>query len=407
MKSPGLHPEPLNTKLWFHVGEGSMTDRAIEASLDTSTGGVRLTAADGADEVKLHPIWLRERSREAEAFDPQTRQRLFDPPWLPLDLAVTDLQRPDADALRLAFSDGHTCRLSLARLAAEAGLTPDPEAPPGPRPWDASLGERPEADWRALADPGVFRELLAGYFRTGFCLVQGTPTDPGTLHDIARTFGTVRDTNFGPIFDVRTEAKPIDLAYTGRALSAHTDNPYRQPVPGIQILHCLVNEVAGGQSTLVDGFAVAERMAAETPELHDVLAHTTLTFRFESDNDILVNRGPMIERDAAGTLRRVRYSTRLDYVPALPPGDLDLYYRARRRLAELLADPAFEIRFRLEPGTALIMDNHRLLHGRTGFDTGGGHRHLQGCYIDHDGPGSRYRVLCRDAGGGHASIAAQ
>ena len=40
----------------------------------------------------------------------------------------------------------------------------------------------------------------------------------------------------------------------------------------------------------------------------------------------------------------------------------------------------------------LMMDNQRLLHGRTAFQQGG-ERHLQGCYIDHDGPDSRLRVL--------------
>jgi gamma-butyrobetaine dioxygenase len=33
------------------------------------------------------------------------------------------------------------------------------------------------------------------------------------------------------------------------------------------------------------------------------------------------------------------------------------------------------------------------LHGRTAFDPSEGHRQLQGCYIDRDGPRSRYRVL--------------
>jgi gamma-butyrobetaine dioxygenase len=41
------------------------------------------------------------------------------------------------------------------------------------------------------------------------------------------------------------------------------------------------------------------------------------------------------------------------------------------------------------------MDNRRLLHGRTAFDTREGLRHLQGCYIDVDGPRSVYRVLRR------------
>jgi gamma-butyrobetaine dioxygenase len=42
-----------------------------------------------------------------------------------------------------------------------------------------------------------------------------------------------------------------------------------------------------------------------------------------------------------------------------------------------------------------MFDNRRLLHGRTSFDTREGERHLQGCYIDSDGPRSFYRMLNR------------
>jgi gamma-butyrobetaine dioxygenase len=74
---------------------------------------------------------------------------------------------------------------------------------------------------------------------------------------------------------------------------------------------------------------------------------------------------------------------------------LDGYYRARRAFDHLLRSPRFEIRFLLDAGELLLMDNRRLLHGRTGFDPAEGLRHLQGCYIDIDGPRSLYRVLRR------------
>jgi len=54
----------------------------------------------------------------------------------------------------------------------------------------------------------------------------------------------------------------------------------------------------------------------------------------------------------------------------------------------------------------VMFDNCRLLHGRTGFDPAEGLRHLQGCYIDIDGPRSLYRVLrrrLRDAGAARRS----
>lgn len=49
----------------------------------------------------------------------------------------------------------------------------------------------------------------------------------------------------------------------------------------------------------------------------------------------------------------------------------------------------------------MFMDNHRVLHARTAFDPTSGHRHLQGCYIEHDGPDTRYRLAVRHVTGAH------
>jgi gamma-butyrobetaine dioxygenase len=42
-----------------------------------------------------------------------------------------------------------------------------------------------------------------------------------------------------------------------------------------------------------------------------------------------------------------------------------------------------------------MVDNRRVLHGRTGFRSGG-ERHLQSCYIERDEFTSRLRVLDRE-----------
>jgi gamma-butyrobetaine dioxygenase len=47
------------------------------------------------------------------------------------------------------------------------------------------------------------------------------------------------------------------------AIGPHTDNPYRDPVPTVQMLHCLASAAEGGDSGLVDGFAAARLMRAE------------------------------------------------------------------------------------------------------------------------------------------------
>ena len=42
-----------------------------------------------------------------------------------------------------------------------------------------------------------------------------------------------------------------------------------------------------------------------------------------------------------------------------------------------------------------MMDNYRLLHGRTSYDPNEGERFLQGCYIDYDSTEGKLRHLRR------------
>ena len=392
----GPHADGSRAPTFAVPADGSVAAAfASEVSLDPECGGVRLTIAPGQT-VALHPLWLRERSQAPGAIDPANFQRLFEPSELPLDLTVVAAGIGPHGSLSVRFSDGHATDLSLASIAVEAGLAADSSTPPCPIAWRSDMDARPMAHWDSLDDPVVLRGLLAGFFRYGFCLVSGTPREPGSLESIAGRFGYIRDTNFGRLFNVITRPQPVDLAYTGLALAAHADNPYRNPIPGIQLLHCLDTTVTGGNSTLVDGLALAEALRERDREAAEVIEATPVRFRFESRATILEAAGPLIERDAAGRFVRIRFSSRVDYVPPLPPARLALYYRGRQLLFRLAADPAFQIDFRLEPGMAMMMDNHRVLHGRAAFDPTEGHRHLQGCYIDHDGPESLYRVLCRD-----------
>ena len=55
-------------------------------------------------------------------------------------------------------------------------------------------------------------------------------------------------------------------------------------------------------------------------------------------------------------------------------------------------NPQNQIKIRLEPGEAVLVDNHRVLHGRTGFS---GARHLQLCSVNRDTFLSEMRVLER------------
>ena len=193
----------------------------------------------------------------------------------------------------------------------------------------------------------------------------------------------MRETNYGKLFDVVTEETPENLANSGMGLGLHTDNPYRNPVPQLQLLHCLEASLEGGESVVVDGWAVAETLRAEAPEDFDLLTRHTIPFRFKARGVDLSACARVIEVSAHGAVSAVCYNNR-----SVAPFDLPLeimqdYYGAYRRFGRMLqTDERFQVSFRLAPGELFIVDNRRVLHGRKGF--GGGRRRLQGCYADTD-----------------------
>ena len=349
----------------------------------------------GGQRHAIHPIWLRERCQDASTLDLRTGQRLQDPSDIDPQLALAAVTQIEPGQFRVRFSDGHVADFLERDILAEAALPAGDHDLPAPRLWNSTLQLSRRARWSSQPSDDELADWLAQFLELGFVIFTQVPTQPGAILRVASAFGFTRETNFGALFDVRSIPEASDLAYTAVALDPHTDNPYRWPVPGVQLLHCLVNETSGGLSTLVDGFAAAEALRADDGEAFRLLSRTPVRFRYRDAATELVASAPPIELDVTGRVQAVHFSPRLDFVPLGPPAELASYYRARRAFDHLLRSPEFEIRFLLDAGELIMWDNRRLLHGRTGFDSAEGLRYLQGCYIDIDGPRSLYRVLRR------------
>lgn len=348
----------------------------------------------GASQTELPALWLRARSPDPSQRDTVTGQRLMNPHLLPDDLAVVQA-RFEGSQLYLAFSDGFAGLYDPAELEQGSVLS---EECPEPVAWRSDLQRQPVYAWPDLKDEATLLRAINDFITLGFLLVHQTPTQSDSIVEIAHRFGFIRTTNFGAFFEVYSRPGSNDLAYRPVALGPHTDNPYRTPVPGIQILQCLQNETSGGLSTLVDSLAVAEQVRREDPEGFALLSRIPVRFEYRDPTTQLIAVKPMIELDGQGNMTGVHYSPRLDDIPLMSQADTVAYHRARKRLGVLFEDPRYELRFKLNSGEMMMFDNNRVLHGRTAFNPEEGHRQLQGCYIDRDGPRSLYRVLKRKLG---------
>jgi len=235
---------------------------------------------------------------------------------------------------------------------------------------------------------------LANVRKYGFGKITNGPITEGALFKVIELFGYVRETNYGKHFEVRTEVNPSNLAFTGLALQAHTDNPYRDPVPTLQLLYCLESSAAGGENMLVDGFKAITRLREENEEYFDLLSNYSARFEYKNNKDVhLKSRRPIIELSSNGELLAIRFNNRsMSAVNDVPFDKMENWYSAYRRLGEIIDDPNMEITFRLNPGEAFIVDNTRVLHARKGY-SGTGKRWLQGCYSDKDGLNSAFYSL--------------
>jgi gamma-butyrobetaine hydroxylase len=337
---------------------------------------------------RFNALWLRDNCPCGECRH-ESGQRLLDTRSLPDDLDVVGVA--ENGAVEVTFSDGHVGRFDPAWLRLHgAGDEPQPQ-----RLWDAAIqDDLPSLPYDEVAGGGdALRRWLARVDELGFAILTGGPTEPETVLRTVELFGYVRETNYGRLFDVKTVVNPTNLAYTGLGLGAHTDNPYRDPTPTLQLLHCLASSAEGGENTLVDGFRVAQDLPIEDFEL---LSACDVTFRYADADAELETHTPVITADVRGDIESVHYNTRSAQPFRLPDDAVGEYYEAYQRFGRMLESPEYRIQFKLAPGDLFIVDNLRVLHGRTGYAASGGERHLQGCYADRDGLRSKLAVLSRE-----------
>ncbi len=343
---------------------------------------------------EIHPFWLRERVNGEKFIDKSTHQRLFDPTQLQENIQIKDLSLHN-DFLEVNFNDGASTKIAVIDIFKEFSNINEIKEIKKIK-WDSSFNEQNTFEfYENLFETNEMYKALINFYQYGFVIFKNVPTKDNFIVEFANSIGSVRRTNFGEFFNVQSKPNPNDLAYTSLNLAPHTDNPYRNPVPCIQILQCIENEVTGGLSTLVDGYTVSEKLKQDYSDYYKILTEVRVRFQFIDQTIVLEDWAEMIKLDESGNFKQVRFSPRLDFVPLLDKEQLELFYSARKKLSELFNSENYKIEFKLLPGDLLMMDNYRLLHGRTKYSANEGNRFLQGCYIDYDSIEGRLKHLKR------------
>ncbi len=274
------------------------------------------------------------------------------------------------------------------------------------RHWLDGAARAPQRDFGWLtfpelqSDPHARLTWLTRLLQDGIAFLSEVPRRHHAILEATAYMGYVPETNYGRVFDVRAVPQPENLAYSDLGLGLHTDNPYRDPVPGFQALHTLLAAPDGGDSLFADGFAIAEYLRTTEPGAFDTLARTPVPFCYRAAGVDLYAERPLIELSCTGQVTAVTYNNRAIRPVRLAASRCAEYYLAYRKFAALLRQPRLQMATRLNDGDLAVFDNRRVLHGRTGFASAQHPRHLQGCYLTRDSVYSETAVLRASLAGG-------
>ncbi|PJI46217.1 MAG: gamma-butyrobetaine dioxygenase [Pseudomonas sp.] len=347
----------------------------------------------------FHHQWLRDNCPCNECVYSVTREQVLEIIDVPANLAPARASL-DQGQLCIDWQDGHRSRFDPGWLRAHAyddeSRAERLAAHQTTRVWRRDFEVPVFQHDQLMDDDSALLEWMLALRDLGLSRVDGVPTAPGSLQRIAQRIAFIRETNFGVLFDVKSKAEAADSnAYTAFNLPLHTDLPTRELQPGLQFLHCLVNNADGGDSVFVDGFAIAQALRDEAPEDFRTLCEMPIEFRNKDRRSDYHCLAPVIALDARGEISEIRIANFLRGPFDAPAERMDALYHAWRAFLTLTRDPRFRLQQKLRAGQMWSFDNRRTLHARTAFDPASGERHLQGCYIDRDELLSRILVLQR------------
>ena len=328
--------------------------------------------------VTLPWIWVRDHSRDPTAYDADNAQRLVDTFAIGTDLRARRIDLED-DTVTVEWHGSTPPSALPGAVIAEAVSEPPSSARLWHRGGEPDVAPVGYADLDTEAGRDRWLDDIA---ELGFGLVRDVPPGRDAVVSLVGRIGYVRRTVFGDIWTLeRTAASHPDSAYGEATLEPHTDGSYAHDAPGLQLFVCQERTGDGGESVLVDGFAVADALRTTEPDAFATLTEVPVPGQYLEPGVHLRASRPTIRLDRTGAVDQVTFNN-YDRAPFhLAPDSMHRWYEAYGAFHDLVADRSRWWVQRLEPGDGLIVDNWRCLHGRTAFS---GTRVFEGCYINHE-----------------------
>lgn len=327
---------------------------------------------------QFHYIWLRDNSPSIPWVN---GQRTIDPLSIPAEPYPQKVHLNQRGEIEIIWAnDGHVSKFDPAWLR-QNDYSNGTQLKWQPQLWGSEkINSITKADYKEiLQDKAKLKDWLLSLNDDGIAVLENVSTEPDTILEVASQLGCLQETPWGKLCNIKTVENPNTTAFTNSEIFLHTDLVHLQAFPAYMLLHYLKTAPKGGDNTLVDGFKIAEALRQEAPDKFKLLSTLPMEFRFQYPDAALVGKGEIIHLDYLGKVKSIRFSSRSIQPFKLPSEIMKPYYEAYRTFAQMCNSDEYQIRVKFNSGDFLILDNHRVLHGRTEYT---GERWVQCAYLE-------------------------
>lgn len=245
----------------------------------------------------------------------------------------------------------------------------------------------------------------------GLIFIENVPDSREMVAKLATRIGPLQNTFYGLTWDVRSVPEAKNVAYTNQHLGFHMDLLYMGDVPKLQFLHCLKNSCEGGESIFADAIQAAQILAETDPAAFSTLSKFIVPYQYVHSDNIyyrgrsIIQSGESPNGPNKPVIQRVSYSPPFQgrwavanqgYGSAKRRHNYLLsFHDALKKFDRELDDKSAHFELKMQPGTCVVFDNHRIVHARRAFNTSSGERWLAGAYLANAPFKSKMRVVRR------------
>ena len=360
--------------------------------------GLDVKFSNGHENRSFSWFWLKDHGVDEQSLDPETMQRRVDTFGISehLQPAKVDFNHSNQD-IQIFWNDDTFTLIPSSLLLSVTGQIPSQEKLLVHQPkrlWDKDNKsfELPSISFDEVisSDQGLFN-WLTNIQEYGFSMVVDVPPTKIATECLAKSIGFVEQTIFGEMWMLSAQLDDHgDTAYTTQYLEPHTDSTYYHDAPGLQMFNCLEFDGKGGESVLVDGFAIAEKIKSQDPDAYRILTEVIVPGQYLEPGVHLHAEREVFRLNSQHQLTQISFNN-YDRAPFLLPEDtMQQFYRAYKIFHDHVLDQDNWLKIPLRPGMTLIFDNWRTLHGRMGYV---GKRVFYGCYHNRAEFESKLRIL--------------